>query len=36
MTNFIQENVAKAKKVENKKVIIGPGQMKPKAIVEKK
>ena len=36
MSNFIQQNVTKPKKTENKKVIIGPGQMKQKAPVEKK
>ena len=36
MSNFIQENGAKVKKNENKKVIIGPGQTKQKVAVEKK
>ena len=30
ISNFIQENANKTKKVEQKKVIIGPGQMKTK------
>lgn len=30
MSNFIQQNVSKVKKVENKKVIIGPTQSKSK------
>lgn len=35
MSNFIQENVniSKSKKVENKKVIIGPGMVKQKPAV---
>ena len=37
MSNFISENSNKTKKVENKRVIIGPGQSKPKQpAVEKK
>jgi hypothetical protein len=33
--NFIQSNANKGKKTDNKKVIIGPGQAKQKAAVEK-